>query len=55
MEWVNGCPQIIIINGEFKRIADPRKFACYAGAAVFEHSLGIRVEEAGFHHLLTKR
>ena len=35
--------QFIIDTGEFKRISDPRKFACYAGVVPFEHSSGISV------------
>jgi transposase len=31
---------VIITTGEFKRIADAKKFACYAGVAPFEHSSG---------------
>jgi len=34
---------IIIASGEFKRIAEPKKFACYAGVAPFEHSSGTSV------------
>jgi transposase len=35
--------EIIINTNEFKRINDPRKYACYAGVAPFEHSSGISV------------
>lgn len=35
--------QIIIATNEFKRITDPRKFACYCGVAPFEHSSGSSV------------
>jgi len=35
--------EIIINTNEFKRISDPRKYACYAGVAPFEHSSGISV------------
>jgi len=31
---------MIITTGEFTRIKDPKKFACYAGVAPFEHSSG---------------
>lgn len=31
---------MIITTGEFNRIKDPKKFACYAGVAPFEHSSG---------------
>jgi transposase len=31
---------VIVASGEFKRINDPKKFACYAGVAPFEHSSG---------------
>lgn len=31
---------VIIATGEFKRISDTKKFACYAGVAPFEHSSG---------------
>ena len=31
---------VIIATAEFTRITDPRKFACYAGVAPFEHSSG---------------
>ncbi|RZK09668.1 MAG: IS110 family transposase [Flavobacterium sp.] len=35
--------QIIIATNEFKKISDPRKFACYCGVAPFEHSSGTSV------------
>lgn len=31
---------VIISTGEFKRISEPKKFACYSGIAPFEHSSG---------------
>jgi len=31
---------VIIATGEFKRITEPKKFACYSGVAPFEHSSG---------------
>jgi transposase len=31
---------VIISTGEFTRIRDAKKFACYAGVAPFEHSSG---------------
>ena len=31
---------MIIASGEFKRIDDPKKFACYSGVAPFEHRSG---------------
>ena len=31
---------VIISTGEFKRISEAKKFACYAGVAPFEHSSG---------------
>ena len=34
---------VIIASGEFKRISEPKKFACYAGVAPFEHSSGTSV------------
>ncbi|RZK60292.1 MAG: IS110 family transposase [Pedobacter sp.] len=35
--------QIVIITNEFININDPRKFACYAGVAPFEHKSGSSV------------
>jgi transposase len=35
--------EIVINTNEFKRISDPRKYACYAGIAPFEHSSGTSV------------
>lgn len=34
---------VIIATGEFERIADPKKFACYSGVAPFEHCSGSSV------------
>ncbi len=34
---------VIISTGEFSRISDAKKFACYAGIAPFEHSSGTSV------------
>lgn len=34
---------MIVSSGEFKRISDPKKFACYAGVAPFEHTSGSSV------------
>lgn len=34
---------VIIASGEFKRISEVKKFACYAGVAPFEHSSGSSV------------
>ena len=31
---------VIVSTGEFKRIAEPKKFACYSGIAPFEHTSG---------------
>jgi transposase len=31
---------MIISTGEFKRISEPKKFACYSGIAPFEHTSG---------------
>ena len=31
---------VIIATGEFTRITDTKKFACYAGVAPFEHTSG---------------
>lgn len=31
---------ILVSTGEFKRIAEPKKFACYSGIAPFEHTSG---------------
>lgn len=35
--------EIVINTNEFKRIDNPRKYACYAGIAPFEHSSGTSV------------
>jgi len=35
--------EFIITSNEFKRITDPKKFACYSGVAPFEHSSGTSV------------
>ena len=35
--------EFIIATGEFKRITDPKKFACYSGVVPFEHSSGISI------------
>lgn len=35
--------EIVINTNEFKRIDNPRKYACYAGVAPFEHSSGTSV------------
>lgn len=35
--------EIVINTNEFKRINNPRKYACYAGVAPFEHSSGTSV------------
>ncbi len=35
--------EIVINTNEFKRINDPRKYACYAGIAPFEHTSGTSV------------
>jgi transposase len=34
---------MIVTTGEFKRICEPKRFACYAGVAPFEHSSGSSV------------
>ena len=34
---------MIVSTGEFKRISEPKRFACYAGVAPFEHSSGSSV------------
>lgn len=34
---------VIVSTGEFSRINDPKKFACYAGVAPFEHTSGTSV------------
>lgn len=34
---------MIVASGEFERINDPRKFACYSGVAPFEHQSGISI------------
>lgn len=31
---------VIVSTGEFKRISDPKKYACYSGVAPFEHTSG---------------
>jgi transposase len=48
MQWATSVPgvgkftaiNVIITSGEFERISDVKKFACYAGVAPFEHSSG---------------
>lgn len=35
--------EIVINTNEFRKINDPRKYACYAGVAPFEHSSGTSV------------
>lgn len=35
--------EIVINTNEFKKINDPRKYACYAGVAPFEHTSGTSV------------
>lgn len=35
---------IIVSTNEFKKIDDPRKFACHSGVAPFEHSSGVSVK-----------
>ena len=48
MQWATSVPgvgkftaiNVIIASGEFERISDVKKFACYAGVAPFEHSSG---------------
>ena len=34
---------MIIATGEFTRISDPKKFACYAGIAPFPHKSGTTI------------
>jgi len=34
---------VIVSTGEFKRIADAKKFACYSGIAPFEHTSGTTI------------
>lgn len=34
---------MIIATNEFKDISDPKKFACYAGVAPFEHTSGTSI------------
>jgi transposase len=34
---------MVVSTGEFKRISEPKRFACYAGIAPFEHSSGSSV------------
>ena len=36
--------EIVINTNEFRKINDPRKYACYAGVAPFEHSSGTSVK-----------
>ncbi len=51
MEWATSVPgvgkitalNVIITSGEFGRISEVKKFACYAGVAPFEHSSGTSV------------
>lgn len=31
---------VIVATNEFKKFKDPKKFACYAGIAPFEHTSG---------------
>jgi transposase len=48
MEWATSVPgvgkitalNVIIATGEFERISEAKKFACYSGVAPFEHSSG---------------
>ena len=48
MQWATSVPgvgkftalNVIIASGEFERISEVKKFACYAGVAPFEHSSG---------------
>lgn len=35
---------MIVASGEFERINDPRKFACYSGVAPFEHQSGTSIK-----------
>jgi len=35
---------VIVTTGEFKRIAEPKKFACYSGIAPFEHTSGSSIK-----------
>lgn len=35
--------EFIVTTNEFKRITDPKKFACYSGVAPFEHSSGTSI------------
>lgn len=34
---------MMVVTGEFQNISDPKKFACYAGVAPFEHTSGTSV------------
>ena len=51
MKWVTSVPgvgritglNVIIATGEFEKISEAKKFACYAGVAPFEHSSGTSV------------
>ncbi len=48
MQWATSVPgvgkitalNVIIATGEFERISEAKKFACYSGVAPFEHSSG---------------
>ena len=47
---------VIITTNEFKEIKEPKKFACYAGIAPFEHSSGSSVRgKERVSHLANKR
>ncbi|RYF50641.1 MAG: hypothetical protein EOO39_44090, partial [Cytophagaceae bacterium] len=37
--------ELILASDEFKAINDPKKLACHAGVAPFEHSLGSSVRD----------
>lgn len=47
--------QMIITTNEFKNIRDPKKFACYAGVAPFEHTSGTSIRgKTRVSHLANK-
>jgi transposase len=47
--------EIILTTAEFKQISDPKKFACYAGVAPFEHSSGKKLSRARVSHMANKK
>lgn len=49
-------PELILATNEFRTITDPKKFACYAGVAPFEHSSGTSIRgRTRVSHIANKR